>query len=99
MCDAIAHRGPDDAGEHIVPGEVAIGFRRLSIIDLGGGHQPIPSEDGRVQVTCNGEIYNFLRLRAGLESRGHSFRTDSDTETIAHLYEERGTESLRELQG
>jgi asparagine synthase (glutamine-hydrolysing) len=99
MCDAIAHRGPDAAGEHLVPGQVAIGFRRLAIIDLETGNQPIPNEDSTVHVTCNGEIYNFRDLRSGLRSRGHSFRSDSDTEVIAHLYEERGVECLDELQG
>ncbi len=99
MCDAIAHRGPDAAGDHLVPGEVAIGFRRLAIIDLETGDQPIPNEDSTVHVTCNGEIYNFRDLRSGLRSRGHSFRSDSDTEVIAHLYEERGVECLDELQG
>src|SRR3954467_13228147 len=99
MCDAIAHRGPDAAGEHLVPGEVAIGFRRLAIIDLQTGDQPIPNEDSTVHVTCNGEIYNFRDLRSGLRSRGHGFRSDSDTEVIAHLYEERGVDCLDELQG
>ena len=99
MCDAIAHRGPDAAGEHLVPGQVAIGFRRLAIIDLETGNQPIPNEDSTVHVTCNGEIYNFRDLRSGLRTRGHSFRSDSDTEVIAHLYEERGVECLDALQG
>jgi asparagine synthase (glutamine-hydrolysing) len=99
MCDALAHRGPDAAGEHIVPGRVALGFRRLAIIDLETGDQPIATEDSGVQVTCNGEIYNFRRLRDELRSRGHSFRTSSDTEVIAHLYEERGVECLDSLQG
>src|ERR1044072_2465829 len=99
MCDAIAHRGPDAGGEHFVPGRAAIGFRRLAIIDLDTGPQPIPSESAGVQVTCNGEIYNFRRLREELQSRGHAFRTSSDSEVIAHLYEERGAGCLDALQG
>ncbi len=98
MCDAIAHRGPDDAGELVRPG-VALGFRRLAVIDLRTGNQPIASEDERVHVTCNGEIYNFRRLRAELEGRGHRFRTGSDAEAIAHLYEERGAGCVQELLG
>src|SRR5436853_6418578 len=81
MCDAIAHRGPDDYGEYL-QGHVGIGMRRLSIIDLQGGRQPIANEDGTVQVVFNGEIYNYRRLRNELEERGHTFRTSSDTEVI-----------------
>jgi asparagine synthase (glutamine-hydrolysing) len=99
MCDAIAHRGPDAEGELIVPGKVALGFRRLAIIDLTTGDQPIADESGRIQATCNGEIYNFRRLRSELESRGHRFATASDTEVIAHLYEDRGVDCLAALQG
>ena len=99
MCAAIAHRGPDDAGEHFVPGEVALGFQRLAIIDLETGNQPLASEDGAVQVTCNGEIYNFRQLRTELQGRGHDLRSASDSEVIAHLYEERGVACLKELQG
>jgi asparagine synthase (glutamine-hydrolysing) len=99
MCAAIAHRGPDDAGELFIPGEVALGFRRLAIIDLETGNQPLASEDGTVQVTCNGEIYNFRQLRAQLQARGHDLRSASDSEVIAHLYEERGADCLEELQG
>lgn len=99
MCDAIAHRGPDDAGELIVPGRAAIGFRRLAVIDLKTGNQPIADEGSNVHVTCNGEIYNFRRLREDLEGRGHRFRSGSDTEVIAHLYEERGVDCLHSLQG
>jgi asparagine synthase (glutamine-hydrolysing) len=99
MCAAIAHRGRDDAGELFVPGEVALGFRRLAIIDLETGNQPIANEDATVAVTCNGEVYNFERLRAELQSRGHELRTASDTEVVAHLYEERGPACLGELQG
>ncbi len=99
MCDAIAHRGPDAAGEFIVPDKVALGFRRLAIIDLKTGDQPIADESSTVHTTCNGEIYNFRRLRSELESRGHKFRTASDTEVIGHLYEERGIDCLQALHG
>jgi len=98
MCDAIVHRGPDDSGYYVAP-EVALGMRRLSIIDVAGGRQPIANEDGTVQVVFNGEIYNHHELRRELVSRGHQFRTRSDTETIVHLYEERGTDFVRALRG
>ena len=84
MGQMMIHRGPDDQGHHFGNG-AAIGMRRLSIIDLAGGHQPIANEDGTVWVVCNGEIYNFKELRAGLEARGHVFSCDSDTEVIVHL--------------
>src|SRR4051794_1928987 len=99
MTGALTHRGPDDAGERIEPGRVALGFRRLSIIDLEGGNQPLANEDETVHVTCNGEIYNFRELRRGLERRGHRFRSGSDTEVIVHLYEELGAACVDELQG
>ena len=99
MCDAIAHRGPDDAGGLFSPGEVALGFRRLAVIDLATGNQPIANEDADVNVTCNGEIYNFQRLRSELEGRGHRFRTASDAEVIAHIYEEHGLDCLAALEG
>jgi asparagine synthase (glutamine-hydrolysing) len=99
MCAAIAHRGPDDAGELFRPGEVALGFRRLAVIDLETGNQPLQSEDGAVQVTCNGEIYNFPNLRTELQERGHELRSASDSEVIVHLYEERGPSFLERLQG
>lgn len=99
MCDAIAHRGPDDAGDLVSPGEVALGFRRLAVIDLETGNQPIADEAENVHVTCNGEIYNFQRLRSELEGRGHRFRTASDSEVIAHLYEEQGPGCLAALEG
>jgi hypothetical protein len=83
MCDAIRHRGPDDEGVH-VDGPVGLGMRRLSIIDLSGGHQPVFNEDGSVAIVFNGEIYNYRELREGLIARGHVMRTHSDTETIVH---------------
>jgi asparagine synthase (glutamine-hydrolysing) len=99
MCDAIAHRGPDDSGAHVVPGVVGIGFRRLSIIDLEHGHQPLWTEDRSTCVTCNGEIYNFAELRRRLEAGAHTLATGSDSEVIAHLYEERGPDLLHALRG
>ena len=98
MCDVIVHRGPDDEGFH-VDGPLAMGMRRLSIIDLAGGHQPISNEDGTVTVILNGEIYNFQELRSDLEARGHRFATHSDTEVIVHLYEEFGTGCAARLRG
>ncbi len=96
--DAMVHRGPDDEGFY-VEGEVGLGNRRLSIIDLPGGHQPISNEDGTVWVTFNGEIYNYRELRAGLIERGHHLRTASDTEVLVHLYEEEGAGALEHLRG
>src|SRR3989454_616249 len=98
MCDAIAHRGPDDDGYFVAPG-IALGMRRLSIIDVSGGPQPTANEDGTLQVAFNGEIYNHHELRRELVARGHSFRTRSDTETIVHLYEECGVDFVRRLRG
>jgi asparagine synthase (glutamine-hydrolysing) len=98
MCSAIVHRGPDDEGVYLGDG-VALGMRRLSIIDLEGGHQPISNEDGSVWIVFNGEIYNYRELRQGLEQRGHVFKTDSDTETIVHLYEESGARCVDRLRG
>src|SRR5919109_1604256 len=86
MCDRMRHRGPDDEGIH-VDGGCGIGMRRLSIIDLNTGHQPISNEDGSIWVVFNGEIYNFHELRDDLIGKGHQFRTSSDTETLVHLYE------------
>lgn len=98
MADTIAHRGPDDQGVHA--GERAvIGMRRLSIIDLAGGHQPIANEDETVWVVCNGEIYNYRELRVALERGGHHFRTASDVEVLVHLYEERGEQFLADVSG
>lgn len=96
--DAMAHRGPDDAG-HYLDGDLGLGNRRLSIIDLPGGHQPIANEDESVWIAFNGEIYNYRELHAGLAARGHVFRTVSDTEVILHLYEERGVDCLEALRG
>ena len=98
MCDVIAHRGPDEEGYHIGDG-VALGMRRLSIIDLAGGQQPIFNEDGSVAVVYNGEIYNFPEIRAGLEARGHTFKTGTDTECLVHLYEEQGERCCESLRG
>jgi asparagine synthase (glutamine-hydrolysing) len=98
MCDSIIHRGPDDEGFH-VEGAAAIGMRRLSIIDLSTGHQPISNEDGTVWVVFNGEIYDYQALRADLISRGHRFHTHSDTETLVHLYEQEGIDGLHRLRG
>jgi asparagine synthase (glutamine-hydrolysing) len=98
MADRIVHRGPDDSGFHAAE-QAIIGMRRLSIIDLAGGHQPIANEDETVWVVCNGEIYNFRALRADLERRGHRFRTHSDTEVLVHLYEEYGERFVEHLSG
>lgn len=97
MTDAVRHRGPDDAGEFAADG-IAIGMRRLSIIDLAQGHQPIWTTRG-TGIIFNGEIYNYRNLRRALEARGHRFRTQSDTEVIAQLYDEEGLEGLRHLEG
>lgn len=98
MAGAIAHRGPDAEG-FFVDRNVGLAHRRLSIIDLEGGDQPIGNEDGRVQVVFNGEIYNFRELRRDLEARGHQFRTTSDTEVIVHAYEEFGDACVERLRG
>ena len=109
MIASLRHRGPDDHGTYLQdmqlepssgsePG-VALGFRRLAIIDLQTGNQPLGNEDGSIQVIFNGEIYNFLELRNRLKRLGHEFRTESDTETIVHLYEEEGTDCFQQLNG
>jgi asparagine synthase (glutamine-hydrolysing) len=98
MCDVMAHRGPDDDGI-FTQGKIGIGMRRLSIVDVATGHQPLSNEDGSVWIVFNGEIYNHLTLREDLIARGHRYRTQSDTETIVHLYEEYGKECVQHLQG
>ena len=98
MTDAIAHRGPDAAGYHVAPG-IGLGHRRLSIIDLSTGDQPLSNEDGTVWTVFNGEIYNFADVRAELASRGHRFRTGSDTEVIVHGYEEWGERCVERFRG
>ncbi|HEY6768492.1 MAG TPA: asparagine synthase (glutamine-hydrolyzing) [Candidatus Sulfotelmatobacter sp.] len=98
MCLSIRHRGPDDEGVHVC-GSVGLGMRRLSIIDLAGGRQPIHNEDNTVWVVFNGEIYNFPELRSDLEARGHHFYTHTDTEVIVHLYEEMGADCVIKLRG
>jgi asparagine synthase (glutamine-hydrolysing) len=98
MTRTIAHRGPDDE-EVQVRGGVGLGFRRLAIIDVAGGKQPIFDESGDIGVACNGEIYNYRDLRSALASRGHRFRTSSDVETLVHLYEEKGPRLVEDLIG
>lgn len=109
MTDSLAHRGPDDSGLYhrgrqeqgaygVVPG-IALGHRRLSIIDLAGGHQPLANEDQSVWTVFNGEIFNFKSLRARLEGADHHFQTDCDTEVIVHLYEDEGTDCFRHFNG
>ena len=98
MCQAIVHRGPDDEGL-FAKHNTGLGMRRLSIIDLAGGHQPIFNEDGSIWVVFNGEIYNFPDLRPELEKAGHRFATHSDTEVIVHLYEEMGSDCVEKLRG
>ena len=98
MADTLYHRGPDDEG-YYVSGPIGLGFRRLAIIDLQSGHQPVSNEDGTVQIIFNGEIYNYQELRAFLLSKGHVFRTHSDTEVIVHLYEEFGPRCVEKLRG
>ena len=104
MRETMTHRGPDDKGEYIRPMDergpfVFFGHRRLSIIDLAGGHQPLSNEDGTVWVLLNGEIYNFQELKVELEEKGHRFQTRSDTEVIAHGYEEFGKSCFERLHG
>jgi asparagine synthase (glutamine-hydrolysing) len=98
MCAVMAHRGPDDEGVYC-KNNVGLGHRRLSIIDLAGGHQPMSNEDGTVWIVYNGEIYNFPELKEELLLKGHVFKTHSDTETIIHLYEEEGEACLHKLRG
>ncbi len=98
MCLTIVHRGPDDEGRHLED-QAGLGSRRLSIIDVAGGHMPLANEDGTLWIVHNGEVYNFADLNPGLESRGHRFRTRSDTETILHGYEEEGLAFVRKMRG
>ncbi|MEJ2147343.1 MAG: asparagine synthase (glutamine-hydrolyzing) [Acidobacteriota bacterium] len=98
MCDAMTHRGPDDFGSDVRQG-VALGMRRLSIIDVSGGHQPIFNEDRSVRVVFNGEIYNYRELRRELEAEGHRFSSNSDTEVIVHLWEKLGSDFASRLNG
>ena len=98
MCDTLRHRGPDDEGVYIGK-NIGLGHRRLSIIDLSSGHQPLSNEDETIWIVFNGEIYNFGELRPNLTSRGHRFRTKTDTETIIHLYEEYGVDCVQHLRG
>lgn len=98
MCQAIVHRGPDDEGIYVKNG-IGLGMRRLSIIDLAGGHQPVCNEDGSIWIVYNGETYNFPELREELLKRGHKFSTHTDTECIVHLYEEMGADCVRKLRG
>jgi asparagine synthase (glutamine-hydrolysing) len=100
MCSAIAHRGPDDAGFALLRGGcVGLGHVRLSIVDLGGGHQPLFNEDRTLAVICNGELYDYPRFRRELTQQGHVFRTSSDSELLVHLYEQHGLDFLRLLNG
>src|SRR5579864_463203 len=98
MADKLSHRGPDDEGFYACSG-IGLGHRRLAIIDLEGGHQPLSNEDGTVWIVFNGEIYNFEELNKRHLSTGHYFQTRSDTETIVHLYEELGEACFTELRG
>src|SRR5262245_11564827 len=101
MRDTMAHRGPDDAGIYISRDRrVGLGKRRLAIVDLSrAGHTPMPNEDERIWITFNGEIYNHESLRRGLEQKGHRYRSRTDTETIIHLYEEKGLDFVDQLEG
>src|SRR5271163_4989855 len=98
MCRSITHRGPDDDGFY-TDGAVGIGMRRLSIVDVAGGHQPLSNEDGTLWIVFNGEIYNHLALREQLIARGHHYNTNSDTETVVHLFEEYGADCVQHLRG
>ena len=98
MTDALIHRGPEGEGFYD-DGLIALGQRRLSIIDIEGGVQPISNEAGNLQLVCNGEIYNSPRLRDELESAGHIFKTNTDVEVILHIYEEHGHDCVKSLRG
>ena len=101
MRDVLTHRGPDDAGIFVDArdGRVALGHRRLSIVDVAAGQQPMTNEDGSLHITYNGEIYNHAGFRESLETRGHVYNTHCDTETILHLYEEHGASCVEHLRG
>jgi asparagine synthase (glutamine-hydrolysing) len=100
MARLLEHRGPDQQGFYVsADSQTGLGHRRLNIIDLSTGNQPMKNEDGRVVIVFNGEIYNFLELRAELESKGHRFKTRCDTEVIIHLYEQEGVEGFRRMAG
>src|SRR5688572_1899330 len=98
MTSSLAHRGPDGSGQ-FVRGEIGLGHRRLSIIDLAGGSQPVTNEDGTLQLVFNGEIYNYIELRKELLAKGHVFRTQSDTEVIVHAYEQWGLNCVQRFNG
>jgi len=98
MCESMVHRGPDDEGIFVSAG-VGLGMRRLSVIDLSGGHQPMCNEDSSIWIVFNGEIYNFPEIRAELEARGHRLRSHSDSEVIVHLYEDMGRDCVQKLRG
>ena len=98
MCKRMKHRGPDSEGLWL-ENEVALGMRRLSIIDLHTGEQPVYSEDKSIVVVMNGELYNFREVRSNLEKRGHKFETQTDTEILPHLYEEYGDAMLEQING
>ena len=99
IADTMVHRGPDDEGTYLSPyHHVGFGFRRLSIVDLAGGHQPMSDQEQSIWIVFNGEIYNFPELRNELETYGHGFRTKSDTEVIIHGYKQWGTEVLNHLK-
>src|SRR6202034_679217 len=98
MCQSIVHRGPDDEGIFAKDG-AGLGVRRLRVIDLAGGHQPVFNEDKTICVVYNGEVYNFQELRLELEGRGHRFHSHTDTEVIVHLYEEMGRDCVQKLRG
>src|SRR5690242_9999637 len=98
MADALHHRGPDEDGHLLTPG-VALASRRLSIVGLADGRQPIGNEDGRISVVYNGELFDYPETRAALEARGHRFRTHCDTELIPHLWEEHGEGTFERLRG
>src|SRR5258706_6181724 len=98
MAAALVHRGPDSSGSYLGP-DVGLAMRRLSIIDLESGSQPVKNEDGSVWAVFNGEIYNYPELRRDLEARGHVFASATDTETLVHLYEDEGPDLVKKLRG